>query len=145
VKKLKVAIVCTQNSARSQMAEAFFKKYGQDIIDVQSAGLEPTHINPYAIKVMDEKDIDIRNQRSKSVKEFLGRISFGCVITVCKKAEERCPVIFPGVRMIVAWPFDDPAAVEGTEEEKIQKFRQVRDEIEGKVKEWIVVYRNDLI
>lgn len=71
-------------------------------------------------------------------------MSFGYVIAVCKKAEDRCPVIFPGVRMVLSWPFDDPAAVEGSEEEKLQKFRQVRDEIEAKVKGWIIDYRSSI-
>ncbi|SMC34822.1 arsenate reductase ArsC [Sporomusa malonica] len=144
MKKLKVVIICTQNSARSQMAEAFFKKYGEDIIEVYSAGLEPTIVNPYAIRVMQEIGVDISGQRSKGVKEYLGKMSFGYVIAVCKKAEDRCPVIFPGVRTLLAWPFDDPAAVEGSEEEKLQQFRQVRDAIEAKVKDWTIDYRNSI-
>src|SRR5690242_13296736 len=130
MKKVKVMLVCTQNSARSQMAEAFFKTYGEDILEVYSAGLEPTVVNPYAVKVMQEIGIDISNHQSKSVKEFFGRMSFTYVISVCKKAEGRCPIIFPGVRILLSWPFDDPASMEGSEEEKLQKFRQVRDEIE---------------
>ena len=144
MKKAKLVIVCTQNSARSQMAEAFFKKYGEDVLEVYSAGLEPTVVNPCAAMVMQEMGIDISGQRSKSVKEFLGQMSFGYVIAVCKKAEERCPVIFPGARMLLSWPFEDPAATEGPEEEKLQKFRQVRDEIEEKVKAWVMDYRNSL-
>jgi len=144
MKKLKVVIVCTQNSARSQMAEAFLKKYAEDVLEVYSAGLEPTVVNPYAIMVMQESGIDISGQRSTGIKEFLGKMSFGYVIAVCKKAEDRCPVIFPGVRMVLSWPFDDPAAVEGSEEEKLQKFRQVRDEIEAKVKGWIIDYRSSI-
>lgn len=144
MKKLKVVIVCTQNSARSQMAEAFLKKYAEDVLEVYSAGLEPTVVNPYAIMVMQEIGIDVSGQRSKGIKEFLGKMSFGYVIVVCKKAEDRCPVIFPGVRMVLSWPFDDPAAVEGSEEEKLQKFRQVRDEIEAKVKGWIIDYRSSI-
>lgn len=143
MKKAKVMLVCTQNSARSQMAEAFFKTYGDDIVEVYSAGLEPTAVNPYAVKVMQEIGIDISGQRSKSVKEFLGRMSFAYVISVCKKAEGRCPIVFPGVRILLSWPFDDPASMEGAEEEKLQKFRQVRNEIDEKVKTWTMEYRNN--
>ena len=141
MKKTKIIIVCSQNSARSQMAEAFFNKYGQDILEVASAGLESTSVNPYAIQVMKEIGMDISGQRSKSVKEFLGKNAFGYVITVCKKAESRCPIIFPGVSQILSWPFDDPAAVTGTEEEKLEAFRKARNEIEMKVKDWIAANR----
>jgi len=141
MKKAKLVIICTQNSARSQMAEAFFKKYGDDMLQVHSAGFEPTEVNPYAVQVMKEIGIDISGQHSKGVREFLGKMSFGYVIAVCKKAEGKCPVIFPGARQLLSWPFDDPAAFEGTEEETRQKFRQVRDEIDEKVKEWLQEYR----
>lgn len=137
----KLLILCTQNSARSQMAEAFFNKYGQDVLEVYSAGLEPTVVNPYAIQVMQESGLDISGQRSKSVKEFLGKQSFGYVIAVCKQAESRCPVIFPGVPVVLSWPFDDPADACGTEADKLLVFRRVRDEIEAKVKAWVTDYR----
>jgi arsenate reductase len=101
------------------MAEGFFRKHGDDIMEVYSAGFEPADIYPYAVRVMDEIGVDISGQRSKSVKEFLGRVQFGYVIAVCKKAEGRWPVIFPGRLMI----------------------RRVRDEIEEKVKAWIAGYR----
>ena len=140
----RLVIICTQNSARSQMAEAFFKKYCSDVLEVHSAGFEPAEVNPLAKQVMDEIGIDISEQRSKSVREFLGRMQFGYVIAVCKKAEGRCPTIFPGVRKLFSWPFDDPAAVEGTDEEKLEKFREVRDQIEIKVQEFVNDYRKGL-
>lgn len=144
MKKVKLVIICTQNSARSQMAEAFFNKYGDDLFEVHSAGFEPAQVNPFAIKVMKEIGMDISNQQSKSVKEFLGRMSFGYVIAVCKKAEGQCPIIFPSARTLLSWPFDDPAVMEGSEEERLQKFKQVRDEIEEKVKAWVSEYRSSL-
>lgn len=142
--RARLVIICTQNSARSQMTEAFFKKYGGDVLEVHSAGFEPTEVNPLAKRVMAEVGIDISTQRSKSVKEFLGRMQFGYVIAVCKKAEGRCPTIFPGVRKLFSWPFDDPAAYEGTDEEKLEKFRAVRDEIDTKVQEFVNDYRKGL-
>lgn len=141
MKKDHVLLLCTQNSARSQMAEAFFKKYGSELMAADSAGLEPVGVNPYAVRVMGEIGIDISGHRSKGVKEFLGKASLSHVITVCKRAEGQCPTIFPGVRHILSWPFEDPAAVDGTEEEKLQKFRAVRDEIEANVKDFVDRYR----
>lgn len=143
MRKDHVLILCTQNSARSQMAEGFFKKYGGDLISVDSAGLEPAGLNPLAVKAMAEIGIDISGQRSKGVKEFLGKTSLSHVITVCKKAEGQCPTIFPGVRHILSWPFEDPAAFGGTEEERLQKFREVRDEIAAKVKDFVEGYRKE--
>lgn len=142
--RTRLVIICTQNSARSQMAEAFFKKYGDDVLEVHSAGFEPQEVNPLAKQVMAEVGIDISSQRSKSVKEFLGRMQFGYVVSVCKKAEGRCPTIFPGVRKLLSWPFDDPAAFEGTDEKKLDKFREVRDEIEIKVREFVNDYQKGL-
>lgn len=141
MKKDHMLILCTQNSARSQMAEAFFKKYAGDLVDVDSAGFAPAGVNPCAVKAMAEIGIDISSQRSKGVKEFLGKASLSHVLTVCKRAEGQCPTIFPGVRHILSWPFEDPAAVEGTEEERLQKFREVRDEIEAKVKDYVAKTR----
>ncbi len=139
--KVKLLILCTQNSARSQMAEAFFNKYSQDVLAVYSAGLEPIAVNPYAVRVMAESGVDISGQRSKNVKEFLGKQSFGYVVAVCKQAESRCPVIFPGVPVVLSWPFDDPADAAGSEADKLQVFRRVRDEIKAKVRAWVADYR----
>jgi arsenate reductase len=123
------------------MAEAFFRKYGGDLLDVDSAGLEPAGVNPFAVKVMAEIGIDISGQRSKSVREFLGKSSVSHVIAVCKKAEGNCPVIFPAVRYILSWPFDDPAGFEGPEEAKLLEFGRVRDQIETRIQDWLADYR----
>lgn len=133
--KPKVLFLCTRNSARSQMAEGFLKYYADDKYEVYSAGLTPSKINPLTIKVMKEKGIDISNQYSKGFEDFDNK-RFGFLITVCSKAEENCPV-FPGISIRMFWPFDDPDDVNGTEEEKLNKFREVRDEIENKVKEFV--------
>ena len=135
--KGKVLIICSQNSARSQMAEGFLRQYGSRWFEVFSAGFEPAPIHPLAIQAMQEIGIDISGQRSKSVKEYLGLMSFGHVIAVCKKAEAQCPVIFPGTFNMLSWPFDDPAALEGTAAEKLQEFRRIRDEIKNVVLNWI--------
>jgi arsenate reductase (thioredoxin) len=134
--KTRVLFLCTGNSARSQMAEAFLRRYGGDHFEAYSAGLEPKGINPYTVKVMDEIGLDIRGQRSKNITEYLWKKVFGYVITVCSNAEANCP-IFPGATVRIHWPFDDPAACEGGEEACLAKFREVRDQIGARVQAWV--------
>jgi len=136
MEKMRVLVLCTGNSARSQMAEAFLRRYAGDRLEVHSAGLEPKGINPYTVRVMQEKGYDLSSHSSKDVGQYLGRVHFGTVITVCDRAEKNCP-IFPGVSRRLHWPFDDPAEVTGTDEEKLEKFRQVRDQIEARIKTWL--------
>jgi arsenate reductase len=121
------------------MAEGYMKKYLSDEFDIISAGLDPKPLNPLAVQVMDEVGIDISHHYSKDLKSFLGQ-HFTYLITVCSNAESRCP-IFPGVIYRLFWPFDDPAAVEGSEAEKLAKFREVRDQIDAKIREWMLQYK----
>ncbi len=134
--KAKVLFLCTGNSARSQMAEAFLRKYAGDRFEVFSAGLEPQGIHALATKVMEEIGVDLSDQRSKDVKQFLGQVHFGYVITVCAQAESRCP-IFPGASIRQHWPFEDPAAFEGTDEQKLDKFREIRDQLRVRIESWL--------
>jgi arsenate reductase len=135
--KTRVLFLCTGNTARSQMAEAFLRKYGGDLFEAYSAGLEPSEINPYVYQVMEEVGLDLSGQRSKSVSEYMGKVHFGYLITVCADAEEKCPAVFPGMGQRLFWPFDDPAAFEGSNEEKLRKFREVRDQIEQRIVDWL--------
>ena len=137
MERLRVIFLCTGNSARSQMAEAFLRKYGDDRYEAFSAGLEPRAINPFTIRVMQEIDIDISGQRSKGVGEYLGKVLFQYLITVCDDAEKNCPSVWPGVNKRMHWSFEDPAAFEGTADEKIAKFREVRNQIEQKIRAWL--------
>ena len=137
--KQKVLFLCTGNSARSQMAEAFLREYGGDRFESFSAGLEPKEINPFTIQVMQEKGISLQRQYSKPLSEYSNKVQFDWLITVCANAEERCP-FFPGMGSRLHWPFDDPAAFEGTRQEKLEKFRSVRDAIEAKIKEWLAEF-----
>jgi arsenate reductase len=123
-----VLILCTGNSCRSHMAEGFLRAAAGDILDVRSAGSQPAgHVHPIAIKVMHEAGIDISQHRSKHLKEFLeGHVE--TVITVCGNADQACP-LFPGQVNRHHWGFCDPAKAEGSEEDVIMVFRQVRDEI----------------
>ena len=123
----RILILCTGNSARSQMAEGLLRHDLGDAFDVESAGTKPSRVRPEAIAVMRELGIDISGQRSKSVDEFAGR-PFDYVLTVCDNARESCPV-FPGKAISIHHNFEDPAAFEGSEEERAAVFRRVRDEI----------------
>ncbi len=134
--KTKVIFLCTSNSARSQMAEAFLKKYASASFEVYSAGFEPKPTHPLTVKVMKEIGLDLSSQSSKDLKQFLGKTHFGVVITVCARAEKNCPTI-PGVSTRLYWPFEDPAAFSGSEEEKLARFREVRNQIETKILSWL--------
>jgi len=135
--KAKVLFLCTGNSARSQMAEAFLRKYGEEQFEAYSAGLEPKGIHPYTHRVMEEIGVSLSGQYSKHVKEYMGKVHFGYLITVCGEAEENCPTAFPSISQRIHWSFEDPSAFRGTEEEKLAKFREVRDQIENCIKEWL--------
>jgi arsenate reductase len=135
--KTRVLFLCTGNSARSQMAEALLRKHASDRFEVYSAGLEPKGIHPFTEQVMQEIGVSLDGQYSKDVREYMGQLHFGYLITVCANAEERCPTTFPGVGQRLHWAFDDPAAVEGTDEDKLAKFREVRDQIDRRIQEWL--------
>ncbi len=129
--------LCTGNTARSQMAEAFLKKYAGERFEVHSAGYEPKPINPYTIKVMEEAGFDLSGQHAKGVRDFLGKMYIRFLIIVCDQAEKTCPKVFPGVFMRLFWPFEDPAALSGTEAEKLAKFRAIRDQINQRIQAWL--------
>lgn len=133
--KTRVLFVCSSNTARSQMAEAFLKKYAGDRYEVFSAGLGPGTMNPLTTAVMEENGISMRDHYSKGIDGFLGN-DFAFVIVVCSKAETVCPV-FPDPCIRLYWPFDDPEYAEGSQEEKLVKFREVRDQIDAKIKQWL--------
>ena len=136
----RVLFLCTGNSARSQMAQALLRKYADDRLEAHSAGIEPKGMNPFTIRVMDEMGLDVRSQRSKDVMEYLGRVHFGYVITVCAHAEANCP-IFPFGTTMLHWHLDDPAQVEGTDDEKLAKFREVRDQLDAHIRAWLAEMR----
>jgi arsenate reductase (thioredoxin) len=131
---VRVLILCTGNSARSQMAEGLLRHDGGNHFEVSSAGTHPTHVRPEAIAAMREIGIDISRHRSKSVEEFAGR-EFECVITVCDNAKESCPV-FPGRTRRIHWSIDDPAAVTGPEDDRMAAFRSARDELRKRLRDF---------
>ncbi len=124
---MRVLILCTGNSARSQMAEGLLRHLAGDEFGVFSAGTKPTQVRPEAVAVMREIGIDISDHRSKSVDEFAGQ-EFDYVITVCDNAKETCP-IFPARTKRIHWSLEDPAAVEGSEEQRLAAFRRIREQL----------------
>jgi arsenate reductase len=134
IDKQKVIIICTGNSIRSQMAEGFFKKY-KSSWEIKSAGINPKGLNQLAAKVMMEKGIDISDQKSKNIDQFINS-KFDYIITVCDNAKENCPY-FPGGAAYIHWSFPDPDIFTGNEENRINEFRKVRDAIEKKILHFI--------
>jgi len=128
----RILVLCTGNSARSQMGEGLFRQEGSGAYEVESAGTKPSSVRPEAITVMKEIGIDISGHRSKSVTEFEGQ-RFDYVVTVCDNARDNCPV-FPTGAERIHWSFEDPAAVQGSEEECLAAFRRIRDQIQARVK-----------
>ena len=131
----RVLVLCTHNSARSQMAEGLLHALAPDRFEVASAGTEATRVHPLAIRVMDELGIDLRGHTSKTVERFVAE-RWDVVLTVCDDASERCP-IFPGPVTRVHWSFEDPSAATGTEDERLAVFRRVRDAIALRLRAWV--------
>ena len=130
-----VLFLCVHNSARSQMGEAYLKRFGGSAFMVESAGIEPGKLNPYVVRALREDGIDISSQKTQSVFDLYkaGR-TYSYVITVCsKEAGERCP-IFPGLTERIHWPFPDPSAFKGTDDEIMIQVREVRDSIKPRVR-----------
>ena len=135
MKKEQVLILCTANSARSQMGEGLMRHMAGDRIDVFSAGTRATQVNPFAIEAMQEIGIDISGHTSKSQDQFLTK-EFDFVITVCDNANKNCPR-FPGSGVHLHWGFPDPAAAEGDHDEILSSFRAVRDALQERVRTWL--------
>jgi arsenate reductase (thioredoxin) len=136
MEKARVLFLCTYNSARSQMAEGMLRSLAGDHFEVYSAGTEATHVRPLAIRAMEEIGIDISGQESKTLERYLEE-PFDYVITVCDDANEACP-FFPGAQSRLHWSIEDPSKVEGSEDERLEVFRRVRDGIKDRVQAELV-------
>ncbi len=134
--RAKVLFLCTANSCRSQMAEAFLRAQKGDRFDAFSAGVSPQEIPELTAEVMREIGIDMSGQKPKSVMQYMGKTHFDYLITVCALAEQHTPV-FPGVSTRLHWPVEDPLAARGSMEQRIAVFRRVRDEIRSKILQWV--------
>jgi arsenate reductase len=135
--QVRILVVCWGNSARSIMGEALFRHLGGDRVDAHSAGIEPKGVNPLTLRVLQEAGIPTDGLASKSVDDFLGQ-RFDYVITVCDEARGVCPV-FPGVAEAMHWGFPDPAAVEGSEEERLTAFRSVLTGLEERIRKFLPI------
>jgi arsenate reductase len=142
--KPNILVLCTGNSCRSQMAEGYLRHLAGDRFHVHSAGTKPTQqVHPLAVQVMAEDGIDLADQHPKHVKEFLGHMPVRYLVIVCGGANEECPRIWPGMRERLFWPFDDPAAFDGSDIETVNEFRRVRDEIKDKIQTWVEMERTN--
>jgi len=137
--KQKVLFVCIHNSARSQMAEAWLNHLCGDFFEAQSAGLEPGTLNPLVVEVMKEEGIDLSHKKTQAVFDLFKKgEQFSYVITVCDEASaERCP-IFPGLAQRLHWSFPDPSKANGSDKEKLEQIRPIRDAIKEKIENWCV-------
>ncbi|HWP85602.1 MAG TPA: arsenate reductase ArsC [Terriglobia bacterium] len=130
---MRILFLCTGNSCRSQMAEGLLRWQGGSVVEVASAGMDPRPVHPFAVRVMSEIGLDISRQTSKSVEPFLAE-RFDYVITLCEAAKEACP-IFPGEARRLHWDLPDPAAAGGSEQERLEAFRRVRDQLAARIEE----------
>ena len=137
IDKPRVLFVCVHNAARSQMAEALLRKYAGDRFEVASAGFEPTEVHPLTRAVLAEVGIDASGLHAKGSREYLAKVAVRHAIIVCAQAEAECPKIYPFAGETLYWAFDDPAALEGSAELQLAKFRRVRDEIDARIQAWL--------
>jgi arsenate reductase len=135
VNKERVLFLCTHNSARSQMAEGFLRALAGDRFEAQSAGTQKTTVNPLAIRVMAERNVDISTHTSKLYENIMQK-PWDYLITVCDDANEQCPFV-PGVHKRLHWSFEDPSCATGSEQQRLATFRRIRDQIESRIVGWL--------
>ena len=136
--RIGVLVMCTGNSCRSQMFEAYLKHFAGDRFNVVSAGTEPAgEVHPLTLQVLNEDGLDTTGMVPKDYRVFLGKLAVYYLIIVCDGAARSCPSVWPGVMERLIWPFEDPAVFEGSDSEKLERFRIVRDQIKARVRSWI--------
>ena len=133
----RVLFLCAHNAARSQMAESLLRQEAGDRFEVCSAGLEPTEVHPLTRRVLEEVGIDTSELAAEGLDGYMARVSVQYAIIVCERTQAQCPRLYPFARETLYWPFEDPAAFRGTPEATLQKFREVRDQIEGRIGVWL--------
>lgn len=137
IERPRVLFICVHNAARSQMAEALLRKHAGDRFDAVSAGLEPTEVHPLTRVVLADVGVDASALHAKGIGDFLAKVAIRHAIIVCARAEAECPKIYPFASETLYWAFDDPAALEGSPQLQLAKFRRVRDEIDARVRAWL--------
>jgi arsenate reductase (thioredoxin) len=135
--KPRVLFLCTHNAARSQIAEALFRRYAGDRFAVASAGLAPIEMHPFTRRVLTEIGLDPRGLWAKDLKDFLGKVPVQYAIIVCHDVERHCPHLYPFALQTLYWPFDDPTQTDGDTEQRLKKFRAVRDAIDARLRSWL--------
>ena len=133
----RVLFLCAHNAARSQMAEALLRHHAGDRFEVCSAGLEPTEIHPLTIRVLEEAGIDTSALAAEGLDTYMAKVSVQYAIVVCERTQAQCPRLYPFARETLHWPFEDPAAFRGTPGMQLNKFREVRDQIETRLEAWL--------
>lgn len=133
----RICFLCTRNSARSLIAETLMRHLAGDRFEVLSAGLRPGEVHPLTLRVLEEKRFATDHLRSKGVETVMGRVGVRYAVIVCEEAEATCPRIYPFATQTLRWPFPDPAAVSGDEEDQLRAFRDVRDQIERRIRAWL--------
>lgn len=132
-----VLFLCTGNAARSQMAEALLRHLAGDRFEVHSAGTDPKGVHPLALEVLQEVGVETRGLRSKPLTEYLGKLPVRFLIVVCEQADGKCPTAWPGVVHRLFWPFPDPARDVATRSDSLTMFRDVRDQLQVRLSEWL--------
>src|SRR5690606_24125188 len=138
-----VLFLCSENSARSQMAEALLKHHAGDKYAVHSAGLRPSTVNPMTVRVLKEMNLDTSACAAKDFGSFLGKAPIHYGIVVCDQAHQDCEQIFPFALQRLFWPFEDPAAFAGSQQKRLAKFREVRDDIDKRIQQWLAEVEHD--
>ena len=133
----RVLFLCAHNAARSQMAEALLRHHAGDQFEVLSAGLNPTEIHPMTLRVLEEDGIGTDALRAEGLDRYMAKVTVQYAIVVCEKTQEHCPKLYPFAQRTLYWPFEDPAAFQGSPAEQLEKFREVRDQIDQRVRSWL--------
>ena len=133
----RVLFLCAHNAARSQMAEALLRHHAGDRFEALSAGLEPTEIHPLTLQVLEEDGIDTKELRAEGLDRYMAKVTVQYAIVVCEKTQTQCPRLYPFAQQVLYWPFEDPAAFTGSPAEQLEKFRDVRDQVDQRVRSWL--------
>ncbi len=137
MRKQTVLFLCTDNAARSQMAEALLRNHAGDVFDIYSAGITPGQVDPIAIQVLDEAGVPTDGLRCKGTQEFMGRMPIRYLIIVCPVAYAACPAMWPGVSERLHWRLDEPLSADAGEEDRFERFQEIRDQIDKRIMAWL--------
>ena len=133
----RVLFLCAHNAARSQLAEALLRHLSGDRFEVCSAGLQPTEIHPLTRRVLDEIGVDTTALRAECLETYMAKVSVQYAIVVCERTQAQCPRLYPFAQRTLYWPLEDPVSSPGSPEERLEKFRDIRDQIEDRLRAWL--------